>query len=180
MFDDLMRLPFEMTMSQSFGFVERREALAGMNLALRRMRSAEDEALSLRAELAGAKDNVAAGRAAFGEHHMTIAVRADTPGRVDEAAAEVQAALADLGIIAVREEIGLEPAFWAQFPGNFQYVARRGLISTANFGSLASAHNFPQGQAEGNHWGEAVTLLERLPPGLIISTSTRATSATSQ
>jgi type IV secretion system protein VirB4 len=165
MFDDLMRLPFEMTMSQSFGFVERREALAGMNLALRRMRSAEDEALSLRAELAGAKDNVAAGRAAFGEHHMTIAVRAETPGRVDEAAAEVQAALADLGIIAVREEIGLEPAFWAQFPGNFQYVARRGLISTANFGSLASAHNFPQGQAEGNHWGEAVTLLETTAAG---------------
>ncbi|HZF95141.1 MAG TPA: VirB4 family type IV secretion/conjugal transfer ATPase [Allosphingosinicella sp.] len=165
MLDDLMRLPFEMTVSQSFGFVERREALSGMNLALRRMRSAEDEALSLRAELTGAKDNVAAGRAAFGEHHMTIAIRADSPARVDEGAAEVQAALADLGIIAVREEIGLEPAFWAQFPGNFKYIARRGLISTANFGSFASSHNFPVGSAQGNHWGEAVTLLETTAAG---------------
>jgi len=165
MFDDLMRLPYEMTVSQSFGFVERREALAGMNLALRRMRSAEDEALSLRAELAGAKDSLAAGRAAFGEHHMTIAIRADSPGRVDEGAAEVQAALADLGIIAVREEIGLEPAFWAQFPGNSKYIARRALVSTANFGSLASAHNFPSGTPEGNHWGEAVTLLETTAAG---------------
>ncbi|HEX8192353.1 MAG TPA: VirB4 family type IV secretion/conjugal transfer ATPase [Allosphingosinicella sp.] len=165
MFDDLMRLPFEMTVSQSFGFVERREALSGMNLALRRMRSAEDEALSLRAELSGAKDNVAAGRAAFGEHHMTIAIRAESPERVDEGAAEVQAALADLGIIAVREEIGLEPAFWAQFPGNFKYIARRGLISTANFGSFASSHNFPIGTAQGNHWGEAVTLLETTAAG---------------
>ena len=165
MLDELLRLPFELTVSQSFGFVERQAALSRMNLALRRMRSAEDEAVSLRAELANAKDEVAAGRAGFGEHHMTIAVRADTPGAVDEGVAEVQAALADLGIIAVREEIALEPAFWAQFPGNFKYIARRGLVSTGNFAGLASGHNFPLGQADGNHWGEAVTLLETTAAG---------------
>ncbi len=77
----------------------------------------------------------------------------------------MQAALADLGIIAVREDIKLEPAFWAQFPGNFKYIARRGLISTGNFAGLASCHNFPLGQAEGNHWGEAVTLLETTAAG---------------
>ena len=77
----------------------------------------------------------------------------------------MQAALADLGIIAVREEIALEPAFWAQFPGNFKYIARRGLVSTGNFAGLASGHNFPLGQADGNHWGEAVTLLETTAAG---------------
>ncbi|HEY0149553.1 MAG TPA: VirB4 family type IV secretion/conjugal transfer ATPase [Allosphingosinicella sp.] len=165
MFDELLRLPFELTLSQSFGFVERQAALGRMNLALRRMRSAEDEAVSLRGDLANAKDDVAAGRAAFGEHHMTVALRADTPAAVDEGLSEVQAALADLGIISVREEIALEPAFWAQFPGNFRYIARRGLISTGNFAGLASGHNFPIGRAEGNHWGEAVTLLETTAAG---------------
>ena len=165
MLDELMRLPFELVVSQSFGFVERQAALGRMNLALRRMRSAEDEAVSLRADLARAKDEVAAGRAGFGEHHMTIGIRADNPATVDEGVAEAQAALADLGIIAVREEIGLEPAFWAQFPGNFKYIARRGLVSTGNFAGLASAHNFPLGRAEGNHWGEAVTLLETTAAG---------------
>jgi type IV secretion system protein VirB4 len=165
MFDELLRLPFELTMSQSFGFVERQAALSRMNLSLRRMRSAEDEAVSLRGELSNAKDEVAAGRAGFGEHHMTIALRAETPAAVDEGVAEVQAALADLGIISVREEIALEPAFWAQFPGNFRYIARRGLISTGNFAGLASGHNFPLGRAEGNHWGEAVTLLETTAAG---------------
>ncbi|HEY7809186.1 MAG TPA: VirB4 family type IV secretion/conjugal transfer ATPase [Allosphingosinicella sp.] len=165
MFDELLRLPFELTVSQSFGFVERQAALSRMNLSLRRMRSAEDEAVSLRSELSNAKDEVAAGRAGFGEHHMTIALRGDTPAAVDEAVAEVQAALADLGIISVREEIALEPAFWAQFPGNFRYIARRGLISTGNFAGLASGHNFPLGRAEGNHWGEAVTLLETTAAG---------------
>jgi type IV secretion system protein VirB4 len=165
MLDELLRLPFELTISQSFGFVERQAALSRMNLALRRMRSAEDEALSLRSELTDAKDDVAAGRASFGEHHMTIAVRGNSPEQIDEGVAEVQAALADLGILSVREDIALEPAFWAQFPGNFKYIARRGLVSTSNFAGLASCHNFALGRASGNHWGEAVTLLETTAAG---------------
>jgi type IV secretion system protein VirB4 len=165
MLDELLRLPFELTVSQSFGFVEREAALSKMNLSLRRMRSAEDEALSLRAELVEAKDDVAAGRAGFGEHHMTIAVRGDTPETVDEGVAEVQAALSDIGILSVREDIAIEPAFWAQFPGNFKYIARRGLVSTSNFAGLASCHNFALGRATGNHWGDAVTLLETTAAG---------------
>lgn len=165
MFDELLRLPFELTVSQSFGFIERQAALGRMNLTLRRMRSAEDEALSLRADLSNAKDEVAAGRSGFGEHHMTIAVRGASPAEVDAGVAEVQATLADLGIIAVREEIALEPAFWAQFPGNFKYIARRGLVSTGNFAGLASGHNFALGQPHGNHWGDAVTLFETTAAG---------------
>jgi type IV secretion system protein VirB4 len=165
MFDELLRLPFELTVSQSFGFVDRQAALGRMNLALRRMRSAEDEAMSLRADLGQAKDEVAGGRSAFGEHHMTIAVHGDTPAAVDAGVAEVQASLSELGIIAVREEIALEPAFWAQFPGNFKFIARRGLISTGNFAGFASGHNFPIGQPVGNHWGDAVTLLETTAAG---------------
>lgn len=165
MFDELLRLPFELTVTQSFAFVERQAALERMNLALRRMRSAEDEALSLRDELAQAKDDVAAGRAGYGEHHMTIAVRGETPAQVDAAVAEVTAAMADMGVIAVREDLALEPAFWAQFPANFKYIARRGLVSTNNFAGLASAHNFPVGQARDAHWGDAVTLLETTAAG---------------
>jgi len=73
--------------------------------------------------------------------------------------------LTDLGLIAVREEIGLEAAWWAQFPGNFPYIARRALISSRNFASLASYHNFPSGKATGNHWGDAVTILESTAAG---------------
>lgn len=165
MLDELLRLPFELTVSQSFGFVDRSAALSRMNLALRRMRSAEDEALSLRSELTNAKDDVAAGRANFGEHHMTIAVRSNALEDIVEGLAEVQAALADLGIFSVREDIALEPVFWAQFPGNFRYIARRGLVSTSNFAGLASYHNFALGRQSGNHWGEAVTLLETTAAG---------------
>ncbi|MDE2404402.1 MAG: VirB4 family type IV secretion/conjugal transfer ATPase, partial [Sphingomonadales bacterium] len=165
MFDELYRMPFEMTVSQSFAFVDQRAALSAMNLALRRMRSAEDEALSLRAELTLAKDDVAAGRTGFGEHHTTIALRGQTFEEVDAQVAEVIAGLADLGIVGVREDIALEATFWSQFPGNFRYITRKGLVSTGNFAGLASLHNFPVGRPRGNHWGDAVTLFETTAAG---------------
>ena len=165
MLDELARLPFELNMTQSFAFVERGEALGRMNLVLRRMRSAEDEAISLRDELVYAKDEVAAGRAGFGEHHTTIAVHSEDLAELDTQVAEVIALLADLGINGVREDIALEPTYWAQFPGNFKYIVRRGLVSTTNFASLASLHNFPVGSARRNHWGDAVTLLETTAAG---------------
>jgi type IV secretion system protein VirB4 len=165
MLDDLLRLPIEFVLTQSFAFVDRQAALGRVNLALRRMRAADDDAVSLRDELVEARDDVAAGRAAFGEHHLTIAIRAEDPDRLNGAVAEVQAAMADLGIVAVREDLGLEPAFWAQFPGNSQFITRRALISTRTFAGFASGHNFPLGQPDGVAWGRAVAVLETTAAG---------------
>ena len=165
MLDDIYRLPLSMVVTQSFAFVDRGVAQQRMDLLIRRMRAADDAAVSLRSELIAAKDNVAAGRAAFGEHHLTIMVRAESLEALDEAAGEIQAALSEAGFAVVREELGLEAAFWAQFPGNFGYIARKALVSTANFAGFASAHNFPVGQASGNHWGSAVTLFETTAAG---------------
>ncbi len=165
MLDDLLRLPAEMVLSESFGFVDRQATLDRMNLALRRMRAADDEALSLRRDLYTAKDDVAAGRAAFGEHHLTVMVKAQTQGQLAEAAADVQSAFTELGVIAVREDLNMEPAFWAQFPGNFKDIGRRALISSSNFASLASFHNFPTGLGGTPHWGQAITVLETTSAG---------------
>ncbi|HWX90434.1 MAG TPA: VirB4 family type IV secretion system protein, partial [Rhizomicrobium sp.] len=160
MLDGVLRLPFEMVLTESFAFVEQQTALSRMGQALRRLRAADHDAISLRGELAAAKDDVAAGRAAYGEHHLSILARTPTLEALDQATADVQAALAETGAIAVREEMNLEPAFWAQFPGNFGLIARKAMISTANFASLASFHNHPTGQVSNNHWGAPITVLE--------------------
>ncbi|HWA20801.1 MAG TPA: VirB4 family type IV secretion/conjugal transfer ATPase [Caulobacterales bacterium] len=159
-FDALCRLPREFTLSQSFAFVDRQVALNRMNLTLRRMHAADDDAISLRRDLVAAKDEVAAGRSTFAEHHATLMVKADSLAGLDEAVADVQSALAETGAIATREDVAMEPAFWAQFPGNFQFVPRRALISSANFAGFASCHNHPSGKAANNHWGPAVAVLE--------------------
>jgi len=66
----------------------------------------------------------------------------------------------NIGLISAREDVNLEPAFWANLPGNFSYIARRSLISNKNFASFASLHTFPAGSKTGNHWGDAITRLE--------------------
>ncbi|MBI1360123.1 MAG: VirB4 family type IV secretion/conjugal transfer ATPase [Alphaproteobacteria bacterium] len=158
--DGLLRTPHELVISQSFSFVDRQPALNRMNLALRRMRAADDEALSLRRDLVQAKDDVAAGRAVFGEHHFTVMVKANDFLALDSAVADVQAALTEIGAIGVREDVALEPSFWAQFPGNGNFIPRRSLVSSSNFAGLASLHNHPVGRPHDNHWGPAVTVLE--------------------
>jgi type IV secretion system protein VirB4 len=160
MLDGVLRLPFEMVLTESFAFVEHQVSLSRMNLALRRLRAADDDAISLRRELGAAKDDAAAGRAAYGEHHLSILAKAPSLDDLDSAVADVQSAIAETGAIAVREDVNLEPAFWAQFPGNLNFVARKALISAANFSSLASFHNHPIGHARSAHWGNAITVLE--------------------
>lgn len=158
--DALFSIPCELTLTESFGFVDRQVALDRMNLALRRMRAADDDALSLRRDLSAAKDDAAAGRQTFGEHHLTIMVKAQSPRELDERVADVQAAFTEIGAISVREDVAMEPSFWAQFPGNSAFIPRKALVSSANFAGLASCHSHPTGKADGNHWGSAVTMLE--------------------
>ena len=160
MLDGLLRLPFEMVVTESYAPSERTTAKERIDLALRRLRSVDEEAAAERADMFAARDALGTGAVGFGDHHLTVLVRERDLARLDEATAACSAALADIGAIAVREDTNLEPAFWAQFPGNEQYVVRRALISSANMASFGSLHGFALGQASGNHWGEAVALLE--------------------
>ena len=158
--DGLLRLPYEMVVSESYAPSERTTARERMDLAIRRLRSVDEEAQAERADMLAARDALGNGAVGFGDHHLSVLVRERTLPRLDDATAACAAALADTGAIVVREDTNLEPAFWAQFPGNEQYIVRRAMISSANMASFGSLHGFALGQAEGNHWGEAVTLLE--------------------
>ncbi|MEP2234608.1 MAG: VirB4 family type IV secretion/conjugal transfer ATPase [Alteripontixanthobacter sp.] len=158
--DNLLRLPHELIVSESYAPAERQTARERMDLAIRRLRSADEEAMAERADMMAARDELGAGAVGFGDHHLTVLVREKTLPMLDEASASCAAALADTGAIAVREDVNLEPAFWGQFPGNEHYLVRRALISSANMASFGSFHGFALGQAEGNHWGQAVTLLQ--------------------
>lgn len=158
--DGLLRLPFEMVVSESYAPAERQTARERMDLAIRRLKSADEEAAAERADMMAARDALGNGAVGFGDHHLTVMVKERDLGRLDDATAACAAALADTGAIAVREDTNLEPAFWGQFPGNEGYLVRRALISSANMASFGSLHGFALGQAQGNHWGEAVTLLE--------------------
>ena len=158
--DALLRLPCELVLSESYAPADRQTARERIDLSIRRLKSADEEAMAERREMASARDALGTGAVAFGDHHLSVLVRAPGLTSLDEATAACAAALADAGAIAVREDVNLEPCFWGQFPGNEAFLVRRALISSANMACFGALHGFAMGQAADNHWGDAVTLLQ--------------------
>ena len=158
--DALLRLPQELVLTETYAPSDRQVARERIDLAIRRLKSADEEAMAERREMQAARDALGVGAVSFGDHHLSVLVRADRLEALDDAAAACAAALADAGAVAVREDVNLEPAFWGQFPGNEGYIVRRALLSSANMACFGALHGFALGQASGNHWGEAVTLLQ--------------------
>src|SRR3990167_7790188 len=158
--DSFLEIPAEFILTQSFVFTDRQSALSKIQLQQRKMLQTEDLAISQIEQIDQALDDTTSGRIGFGYHHLTVLVMADNSKKLDQALSKVEAAFLNLGIVAVREDVNLEPCFWAQLPGNFSFIARSALISTANFAGFTSMHNYPCGKLARNHWGPAVTVLE--------------------
>src|SRR5699024_3524318 len=154
----LLSLPFEFTMSQSFEFMPRASALSMLKRVQGKMVNAQDDAESQIIELGEAMDDVASGRIAMGNHHLSIIVMADTPDELKKRLALVRSNLSDCAIVSAREDLGLEAAYWAQMPANFKFRPRLSPISSRNFAGFSSFHNYPTGFRGGNEWGAAVSL----------------------
>jgi type IV secretion system protein VirB4 len=158
-FDGFMQMPFELIISQSFSFINRMVAISSMQLQQRRLVQAEDVAVSQIQEIDSALDSAMSGEFAFGNHHMTVLCIEDTPKALETALSLSVVELSNAGISGVREKMNLEPAFWAQIPCNSDFMARRSTVNTLNIAAFASFHNYPSGKRKGNHWGNAVTVL---------------------
>lgn len=158
--DALLRLPCELLLTESYAPSDRQVARERIDLAVRRLRSADEQAVAERHEMQAARDALGVGSVGFGDHHLSVLVRSERLDALDDVTAMCASALADAGAVAVREDVNLEPAFWGQLPGNEAYLVRRAMISSANMACFGSLHGMAMGQADGNHWGEAVTLLQ--------------------
>ncbi len=158
-FDGFMQMPFELIISQSFVFTDRMVAIGSMQLQQRRLMQSEDVAVSQIREIDEALDSAMGGAYAFGNHYMTVMCIEDSQKSLESALSMASVELANSGITGVREKINLEPAFWSQLPGNASFMARASTINTLNLASFASFHNYPSGKRKGNHWGDAVTVL---------------------
>lgn len=161
MLDRFLNLPVEMVVTQSYHFEDRPTSAKEIEVQQKRLEQADDKAGDQIDDLTEAMSDVASGRVAMGWHHLSVLVKAadNDPATLDRALVAVEDCFVDLNIQAVRETLNLEACFWAQLPGNFQYVARKRRISTANLAGFASLHNFSRGRPEGAWWGRAITVL---------------------
>ncbi|WP_353271264.1 VirB4 family type IV secretion/conjugal transfer ATPase [Wolbachia endosymbiont (group A) of Alloplasta piceator] len=160
MLDSFLQLPYEFIITQSFQFINRQMAIGKMQIQQNRMIQSADKAISQIAEISQALDDAMSGKIAFGQHHLTILCIEKSPKSLDNALSLVESELSNCGVYPIRERVNLEPAFWAQIPGNFDYIVRKATISSLNLAGFASQHNYPTGNKFNNHWGDAVTVFD--------------------
>lgn len=160
MLDSLLHVNCHLISTNSFLIESKDIALTQVERHIRRMQNVNDPAVSQLADLQVAKDSLAGGNLAMGYHSNTILLLSKTKEDLEQQITRVVKCFADAGIAAVRETIGLEPAYWAQVPSNHKYIARSAMITTENFIDFASLHNYRTGYKNSNHLGEAVTILE--------------------
>lgn len=159
LWNGLLSARFAFVASQSFSFLSKTAARAVMERKQNQMLSARDRAASQIAGLGDALDDLMSNRFAMGDHQASVLVYGDDPRQLADNLSGARALLADSGLVTAREDLALEAAFWAQFPGNFARRVRPAAITSRNFAALAPFHTHPAGRSEGNHWGAAVALL---------------------
>lgn len=159
LWDALLNARFGFVMAQSFAFLSKPAARAVMERKQNQMVSARDRAGSQIEGLSDALDDLVSNRFVMGEHQASVLVHGDTPADLADHLSKARAILADSGLVVAREDLGLEAAFWAQFPGVFAKRTRPAAITSRNFAALAPLHSHPVGKADGNHWGPAVARL---------------------
>lgn len=159
LWNGLLSARFAFVASQSFTFLSKTAARAVMERKQNQMLSARDRAASQIAGLGDALDDLMSNRFAMGDHQASVLVYGDDPRELSDNLSSARALLADSGLVTAREDLALEAAFWAQFPGNFSRRVRPAAITSRNFAALAPFHTHPAGRAEGNHWGPSVALL---------------------
>lgn len=157
--DDLLTLPFELVVTQSFEFHAKDAALLKMQMRGRRMENVGDAAQSQIDEIPELADDLVARRTVLGAHHYNVLVKAESLEELQQNVADTRSVLIDAGIKPAREDLVVEAAYWAQLPGNFAMRPRLSPINSRNMCGFVPLHNFPTGRRSGNHWGPAITML---------------------
>lgn len=158
MLDAFLQLPVEFVISQSYVFENRAAKISQMQTKQRRMKMANDKAVSQVEEINMALDMAMSGNVAFGEHQMMVLCFNDTLKGLEKDVSMAYAELINLGVNPTREKSMMELGFWSMMPANFRFIARGSTIHTLNLAAFASLHNYPVGKIAGNHWGDAVTV----------------------
>lgn len=157
--DQLLAVPCEVVVTQSFTFMRQEAALGEMGRTQGKMENAGDPAKSQIAELPEAADALASHRTVFGAQHYSVEVKGASVDELERNIDIVRAILTDAGIKTAREDLACEGAYWARLPGAFDKRKRLSTIHSGNVSGFMPLHNFPMGRRDGNHWGPALTML---------------------
>lgn len=163
--DALLYEASEFIETQSFSPLPRREAMRALELQRDQLLASDDVVASQIADMDLALNELGDGQFCMGEYHYSLVVFGDSVSDAGRRAAQAIGAVGESTSLQMSPvDLVADAAWFAQWPGNWQWRPRDAKLSSRAFAALASAHNFPQGKRSGNPWGEALALL-RTPSG---------------
>ena len=156
----LMHLDGEWISTHTFAIEAKDLMMKKVKLQGNKLKNVNDAGFSQIDALSSLQELVQTGAVNAGYHHHTLMLLADDQIALDHLVHQAARCYLEVGFPVVRETLGQEAAFWAQFPGNLNYIARSCLITSQNFSDFCPLHNYHVGYRDNNHLGVAVTLLE--------------------
>ncbi len=160
MLDGLMQMNHEFILTQSFTIADKPIAQERISRLQRQIEASDEGGTSVSEDINFALNSLMNQECVFGFHHFSLLCLSRDLEGVNRAVSELGSCLTDMNVNWLREDMNLEASFWAQLPGNHSYIARKAMLSSANFSGLSSMHNFATGQHERTHWGSPITILE--------------------
>jgi type IV secretion system protein VirB4 len=163
--DSLLYEGSEFIETQSFSILPRRDAMRALELQRDQLIASDDVVASQIADMDVAINDLGDGQFCMGEYHYSLVVFGDDVADAGRRAAQAIGAVGEASSLQMSPvDLVADAAWFAQWPGNWQWRPREAKLSSRAFAALAADHNFARGKRDGNPWGEALGLL-RTPSG---------------
>jgi type IV secretion system protein VirB4 len=157
--DKFLEIPCEVIVSQCFGFVGADEAREAYTKQAEILSMSGDQELAQWMEINRLTTSEGV---SYGQEQTTLFLIAPSVKQLENNVKMVRRALSRLGMVIPREDLRFEECYWAQLPGNFQFVARTSAVDTAHIAGFANLQPAPIGAATGSPWGPPVSLMTTL------------------
>jgi type IV secretion system protein VirB4 len=155
--DDFLQLPVSMIITEIFTITTKETAIKDLefsNYILSISLDQEFADASYIKEMLSQNDNMA-----FCQQQINISVIAKDASVLESYVEIAAKKLAELGIMAVKEDVDIEYAFWSRLPGNSHLINRVSYILKQYTASFSSLYHFPYGD-RASVWGDAVAILK--------------------
>jgi type IV secretion system protein VirB4 len=159
LFDPILALPVEFTLTQSFLCMNATDGQAAIKAQMNKLQSVGDKAMHQHEELNAALGYMAAGELAFGEYHCALTVFGESAKAAGANGTILTSCmLADCGARFVKATLSAPLTYLSHVPGA-KIKPRPMIKSSRNLAAAFGMHNYSCGKSEGNPIGDGSAVL---------------------
>lgn len=159
MFDKVLALPVEFTLTQSFLCMGIFQAQKAINSQINKLESVKDKAGHQLDELRSALGYISSGELAFGEYHAALTVYGPTKEKAaDNGTMVTTTFLGECGARFIKAALSAPMSYLSHIPGA-KVKPRPMMKSSRNLAASFGMHNYSTGKSEGNPIGDGSAVI---------------------